>query len=629
MSKKKTNHNDQVNYNIEDTGMLMTRSARSSRTRRILIIVAAIIAILLIALLGFKLLGDKRYNDQIKLAEKNLIEGNYEEAETYYLAAIEINKKKVDARKGLAITYVLEEKYEEATEEYEELYEDTDDENYREARDITEEEEIPLIDEVFPSEDLWIYIYEERMPKGNAMVEFIETYLAWTYFESILDESGSAEEDYYFDCDDPAYGFAFPATHAMINDDNYPEYIDEFEWSDGGSDPRGWAPEKDTDYQTVSQEVQDEVYCGLFNVDPENLDGVIASAESKRLMYLDDGTYYQFEKGMGLIRHKVNITKMYFCGSRVLIEYDADLLDIDDSPRGSVGPYYAVMKYKDINGNRTWTMMYNAPDMPDWVNLQPDEEVDDDGEDDEEAAADLSAVYASYAEVLRENENDIKAYWWQADASNEPVNGYQYSDGQVVLDDPVNECVALTDLNGDGIPELLFFTAEDSAEAYLHVFSYDGSKAVECGYDNIVSADMPNMPEMLEGLFIDVNVSSGTALMIYTGKEKGTFYIAYSIGGLTMNYCNIKYTMNDEFDITAEATVLNKCNEGEGQDDYYIDGNYVDTSKGTAAFKKAGNDFGKLIMFSGYSDDIKVFSHVESDDAMAMTYYEALELLEN
>ena len=68
------------NLNIEDTGKLMTQNQSDVRKKKIILIVASVVAVALIAALGVKLVGDKKYNDQIAIAEKALQEGNYEQA---------------------------------------------------------------------------------------------------------------------------------------------------------------------------------------------------------------------------------------------------------------------------------------------------------------------------------------------------------------------------------------------------------------------------------------------------------------------------------------------------------------------------------------------------------------------
>ena len=92
---------------------------------RIVLISLAVIAVLAIALTGWKLIGDKRYNDCIEIAEKEFIEGNYEQAEAEYLKAVAMKKRKPKAREGLAYTYAVQGKTEEAVDVYDNLYAET------------------------------------------------------------------------------------------------------------------------------------------------------------------------------------------------------------------------------------------------------------------------------------------------------------------------------------------------------------------------------------------------------------------------------------------------------------------------------------------------------------------------
>ena len=68
-------------YNLEDTGRLMTMSSRGSRTRKIVLTVVSVLLVAAIAAAGFILIGNKRYDDQLAIADKAFAEGNYELAE--------------------------------------------------------------------------------------------------------------------------------------------------------------------------------------------------------------------------------------------------------------------------------------------------------------------------------------------------------------------------------------------------------------------------------------------------------------------------------------------------------------------------------------------------------------------
>lgn len=72
---------DQINYNIEDTGKLMTQSARGGRNKRKKLIISAVAAVLIVALAGgFFVIRNKRYEAQVAVANDASVEGYGEES---------------------------------------------------------------------------------------------------------------------------------------------------------------------------------------------------------------------------------------------------------------------------------------------------------------------------------------------------------------------------------------------------------------------------------------------------------------------------------------------------------------------------------------------------------------------
>ena len=62
-------------------------------------------------------------------------------------------------------------------------------------------------------------------------------------------------------------------------------------------------------------------------------------------------------------------------------------------------------------------------------------------------------------------------------------------------------------------------------------------------------------------------------------------------------------------------------------DEYYVNGGRVSNNSGMEEFKAARNDFGRLLMFSGYVDDMKVFEYTKNTSPMAMSHDEAMSFL--
>ena len=88
---------------------------------------------------------------------------------------------------------------------------------------------------------------------------------------------------------------------------------------------------------------------------------------------------------------------------------------------------------------------------------------------------DLKAVYASYLTLLKEKQKDIEAYTWQIYEEN-PVGRHLKME---------TKGIAITDVYGDSMPELLFIDGSQYDEegnaihANLHIYSFQDGKPVE------------------------------------------------------------------------------------------------------------------------------------------------------
>ena len=116
------------NYNIEDTAKLMTKASGGGKKKTILIaaVTAAVLIVALVA--GYFVISDKKYEDQVAIAEKCFIEGDYAQAEAEYIKAMDMNKRKLKAKEGLAYTYAVEGKFQESADLYDEIYQETKEE---------------------------------------------------------------------------------------------------------------------------------------------------------------------------------------------------------------------------------------------------------------------------------------------------------------------------------------------------------------------------------------------------------------------------------------------------------------------------------------------------------------------
>ena len=129
------------NYDEEMTGEMMT-FARRKRARSAVLLALPVILVL-VGVFVYTGTMNHRYQEQIALGDKYFREGNYEQAEVAYSKAVAMNERKVEARERLALIKAVRGDYPGAREEYEKLYDMTQDESYQEAIRIIEQEEVP------------------------------------------------------------------------------------------------------------------------------------------------------------------------------------------------------------------------------------------------------------------------------------------------------------------------------------------------------------------------------------------------------------------------------------------------------------------------------------------------------
>lgn len=225
----------------------------------------------------------------------------------------------------------------------------------------------------------------------------------------------------------------------------------------------------------------------------------------------------------------------------------------------------------------------------------------------EPAAEDTTGgVYDAYAEILRENESEIRAYSAQSGAPG--------------------EAVVISDISGDGVPELMFFSGETSSQ--LWVYTYQDGSAVECTYDYSKLPEY-NRGAGNEGLFTDAYVAGGTTYVIYTGKKPGVFYIAYTTSSGSMHCNSIRFKFSDDVTITADKMVSNEYGpntQGPGDYDwYFVNGSEVDMDKGAKEFKSDREAFDRLLMTKGYNEDLKVYELTKDHKPESMTFDDALD----
>lgn len=226
--------------------------------------------------------------------------------------------------------------------------------------------------------------------------------------------------------------------------------------------------------------------------------------------------------------------------------------------------------------------------------------------------------YPSYADALKANEEIIRAssHDWQRD-----VNGNEFENN-----------VLLYDLNGDDAPELILMIGAEGG-GVLHVLTMKEGKVVECNYDVVPAAPYV---EDNEAAFKFVIAGGGTDYMIYSGKEKGTFYIAHNIWNTGMSSRSIKYNMNRDGQIKVDTCVENLVTIEPTEtpiDEYEIDGKTVSAKEGATVFSGHRNDYKELLMYNmrygsvEQHEDFKVFQKLKTDKPLASGYDDVMKQL--
>lgn len=219
----------------------------------------------------------------------------------------------------------------------------------------------------------------------------------------------------------------------------------------------------------------------------------------------------------------------------------------------------------------------------------------------------------AYTDVLKAHEQGIRTYWGS-------------ENGDMSDPDPENSktrAVAITDINGDDIPELMFMHRNNEYEAELKVFTFDPVRKTAYPYEYSCAGENEEPAP-----FQDLRVDGGRSIMLYKGAEKNVVYMLYEQSSGTFTASAAKFTCGEK-GMTREWDVKNSYdpapdNENSTYDFYWINGEETSSEKGSELFKRANEDYGKLIMFSGNSAAISAFRHTETDEPLAMTYDQAV-----
>lgn len=435
------------NYNIEDTAKLMTMSSGKMNKKTVILIVIAILAVIVVALIGFKMVSDKKYDDQISIADKALQEGNYEQAETGYLAAVKMNGRKPKAREGLAYVYALEGKTDQSVETYEELFKDTGEEKYKLASETVKDGGIPYDPEITPAPGLWRDLSADMVPFRSALIDFLYCFNCDTWEEFDNENPG----------DNQILGTimaGFGQYHVAVEDlgadpsGEYPlgETID-------GLDPKGWGEDGAYDlygsYGKYDIEKVNWVAENVFNLSEETIAAMQKKGETDRMFYLQDDSYICVDGWPtgAYDGEALEITGVKTDGQKFCIEYDFGIADYgydyenfeelagdyENTPvdrNEEYTTYYAVVEPKLIDGKHYWSIYYNRTSMPDYIaeaaTPEKDDKTDSNGGD--SAANSVFGQLTGYMFYF-----SVGAGGWETDLTINPDGTFEgyYSDSNM------------------------------------------------------------------------------------------------------------------------------------------------------------------------------------------------------
>ena len=132
-----------------------------------------------------------------------------------------------------------------------------------------------------------------------------------------------------------------------------------------------------------------------------------------------------------------------------------------------------------------------------------------------------SEIANAYLQILRRDESRIRAYNWQTDW------------GQA------GKPVAITDVNGDEIPELIYAAVSEDPDramfaADLHIYTYE--------------ADEKEAEELYDHEMWDVAVAGGSRYLLFREKD-GSFWAYTSAGDEQWTNCFERFAMKDDDDM--------------------------------------------------------------------------------
>lgn len=217
---------------------------------------------------------------------------------------------------------------------------------------------------------------------------------------------------------------------------------------------------------------------------------------------------------------------------------------------------------------------------------------------------------AAYQKVLEDNKSSIDKYSWQTNATKK--------------EDSISRPVALTDINGDKIPELFFMSAVSDYEADLQIYTYSDGKAQKVSYKMTENDNTYDS-------YADVAAGGGSRYVIYRTKNDPDLF---AILGITTDESSLYYLssydtskLSSDCTLTESSTLTNIVSVYPSSDTYKKNGTTISNSEGKKAFSESFSSMDKVIMFSGYDSSCSIWKHFKPSTAASKSYDDMIDYL--
>lgn len=223
-----------------------------------------------------------------------------------------------------------------------------------------------------------------------------------------------------------------------------------------------------------------------------------------------------------------------------------------------------------------------------------------DDKSEEQEPKETTECYKRFSDILSDFEYNIGSYNWNTDKK-----------------------VAFSDIDKDGFDELFFIECNDAYAANFHVYKFNGTDAVECGYELFPGLDYP---------LIDSRLASGTQYLVFSSKNDSAFYTLENINDENY-YSHIrKFSLKGET-VSLEKDLYEKIEAGSIT--YTLDDEDIDVTEADKIISNFSKDFDKKIFRSSVvpscdgSRVLPIFSNYSDKDPIALNYEAATKYLDS